>query len=95
MFSTEVSSLTIILVDKASAAKFALNDLLELNTSHEGERLDALFIHLFIYWSNRMAALLLCYHSTALYTSKGDISASTICYLWRLFLVHFYTVRPS
>ena len=43
-----------------------------------------LFIYLFICWSNRMAALLLWYHSTALCT---DISASAICYLWRFFLV--------
>ena len=29
-----------------------------------------LFIYLFICWSNRMVALLLCYHFTALYTYK-------------------------
>ena len=32
-------------------------------------------------WSNRIAALFLCYHSTALCTSKGNISACAICYL--------------
>ena len=41
------------------------------------------FIYLFICWSNRMAALYLCYHSTTLCTFKDDISASAICYLWR------------
>ena len=41
------------------------------------------FINLFfIGWSSRMAALLLCYHSTAQCTFKGDISASAICYFW-------------
>ena len=36
-----------------------------------------------------MVALLLCYHFTALCTSKGDISASAIFYLWRFPLVHY------
>ena len=40
-------------------------------------------IYLFICWTNRMANLFLCYHSTALCTSKSNISASAICYLWR------------
>ena len=53
-----------------------------------------LFIYLFICWSNRMLALLICYHFTALCTSKGGISVSAICYLWRFFLVH-YIGRPS
>ena len=30
-----------------------------------------LFINMFICWSNRMAALLLCYHFAALCTSNG------------------------
>ena len=44
-----------------------------------------------------MATLLLCYHSTALWTSKGgpySTWASTICRLWS-FLVHYYIARPS
>ena len=39
----------------------------------------ALFIKLFICLSSIMANLLLCYHSTALCTSKVDTSASNIC----------------
>ena len=54
-----------------------------------------LFIYLFVCWSNRMTSLLLCYHSTALCTFKGDISASAICYLWIFFLVDYYIGRPS
>ena len=44
-------------------------------------RLDVLFINLFIYicWSYRMIALMLCYHSTAPSTCKDDIIASAIC----------------
>ena len=41
---------------------------------------------LFICWGCRMGALLLCYHSIALCTSIGDISANAI-YLLRLFIV--------
>ena len=40
-----------------------------------------------------MAALLLCYHFTALCASKDDCSASAICYLRWLFLVHYYISR--
>ena len=47
-------------------------------------------IYLFICWNKRMAAPLLCYHSTAVCTSKCDISASAICYLWRLFISLLY-----
>ena len=54
-----------------------------------------LFIYLFICWSSRMIALLFCYAFVALCTSKDDTSASAICYLWRFFLVHYYTGRPS
>ena len=43
------------------------------------------FIYWFICWSNRMTALLLCYHFTALCTSRGDISVSAICYIWMFF----------
>ena len=43
----------------------------------------SLFIYLFICWSNRMAALLLHYHSIAPCTSKCGISASAICHFWR------------
>ena len=42
-----------------------------------------------------MVALLLCYCFTALCTSKGDISASAIYYLWRFFLAHCYIGRHS
>ena len=53
------------------------------------------FICMFICGSNRMVVLLLCYHFTALSTSKDDTSPSAICYLWRFFLVHYYMGRPS
>ena len=43
----------------------------------------SLFIYLFICWSSRMTALLLCCHSVAPCSSKGGISASAICQLWR------------
>ena len=48
-----------------------------------------------------MVAPLLCYHFTALCTSKGDISDSAIRYLWRFFsllyryLVHYYICMPA
>ena len=32
---------------------------------------------------------------TALCISKGYVSASAICYLWRVFLLNYYIVRPS
>ena len=56
-----------------------------------------LLIYLFNCLSNRMTAFLLCDHFTALYTYNDDnVSASAICYLWRLyFLVQFYKDRPS
>ena len=54
-----------------------------------------LFILWFICWSIRMVALLLCYYFTALCTSKGDISASPICYLWVIFLILHYIGSPS
>ena len=40
-----------------------------------------------------MVALLLCYHVTALCTSKEDVSA--IGYLWRFIFVHYYIGKPS
>ena len=46
-----------------------------------GWLLVSLFINLFIGWSSRMAALLLCYHSIAPCTSKDGISAIAICHL--------------
>ena len=49
------------------------------------------FIYLFICWSNRMAALFLCYHSIALCTSKDNISASTICCLLRFINLLLYS----
>ena len=49
----------------------------------------------FICWISRMVALFFCYHFTALFTFKGDISANAIYYLWRLFLSHYYIGRPS
>ena len=43
-----------------------------------------LVYHLFfICRSNRVAALLLCYHATALFTCKGSIGAGAICCLRR------------
>ena len=42
------------------------------------------FFYLFISWSNRMTALFICYNSTALCTSKRDVSARAMSYLWRL-----------
>ena len=45
--------------------------------------------HILICWSNKMVAMLLCYNSTVC-TSKGDISASAICYLRIFLLVHYY-----
>ena len=43
------------------------------------------FIYMFICWSSRMTALLLCYHSITPCASKSGISASDICHLWGLF----------
>ena len=54
----------------------------------------SLFIYLFICWSSRVCVFLLCYHSIAPCTSKGDISASAICHLRRFILIDFYIVRP-
>ena len=51
------------------------------------------FLHFFIHRSSRMIALLLGYHSTALYTCKGDISASVI--FGGLLLNYFYIRKPS
>ena len=62
--------------------------------NHYGEVLHHLFIYLFISWSNSMAALLPCDHFTALCTSKGDITASAIWYLWRFILDCFYIGMP-
>ena len=45
----------------------------------QGVRLDAPYIHLFICWRCRMAALMLCYHSIAPCTCKSDISGA-ICH---------------
>ena len=38
-------------------------------------------LFVYIYWSYRMIALMLCYHSAAPSTCKDDISASAICHL--------------
>ena len=65
------------------------------NYMHMGGWMHNLFVYLFIYWSNRMAGLLLCCYFTTLCTSKGDISASAVYYLWRLFVYHYYIGRPS
>ena len=43
------------------------------------------FIYLFILWSNRIAALFICYHSTTL-----CISASAICYLWKFIYLFIF-----
>ena len=37
-----------------------------------------------------MGDVLLCYHSIAPCTSKGDISTSAICHLWRFILIDWY-----
>ena len=42
-----------------------------------------------------MVALLLRYHFNSLCTSKGVISASAICYLWRFFLDYYYIGKSS
>ena len=39
-----------------------------------------------------MAVFLLCYHSIAPCTSKGDISASAISHLWRFISIDSYIV---
>ena len=58
-------------------------------------RLDiSLFIYLFICWSSKVGVYLLCYHSIAPCTSKGDISASAICHLWRFILIDWCIGRP-
>ena len=36
-----------------------------------------------------MVPLMLCYYSVAACSSKGDISASAICHLWRFILVEY------
>ena len=53
-----------------------------------------LYLYSFICWSSRVGVFLLCYHSIAPCTSKGDISASAICHLWRFVLIHWYIGRP-
>ena len=42
-----------------------------------------------------MVALFFCYPFTALCISKGDISASAICYLWISFIFYYYICKPS
>ena len=59
-----------------------VNRIVGLELKGTRGRLGVPFL-LFVCWSNRIAAVLLCYHSTALCTSKCNISASAICYLWR------------
>ena len=62
----------------------------------EKGRLDvSLFIYLFICGSSGMIALMLCYHSIALCTFIGYISASAICYLWSFILVVWNIGRLS
>ena len=46
--------------------------------SSRGWLVVSLFIHLFICWSSRTIALLMCYHSIIPCTSEGGISASGI-----------------
>ena len=60
-------------------------------------RLGVPFIHLFVYicWSSRTVALMLCYHSIAPSTCKGDISASAICHLQRFSLLNWCIGRPT
>ena len=49
-----------------------------------------IFIYLLICWSSRVRVFLLCYHSIAPCTFKGNISASAICHLWRFILSDLY-----
>lgn len=55
---------------------------------------DCNIIYLCICQSNRTAVLLLCYSSTALFISKGDINDSSICHISG-FIFSCYIVRPS
>ena len=52
------------------------------------------FIYVFICWSSRMTALLLCYHSIAPCISKGGISASAVSFLEVCFWF-LYRGRPK
>ena len=60
-------------------------------------RMGVPYIHLFVYicWSYRMIALMLCYQSIAPSTCKEDISASAICHLWMFILIDWYIGRSS
>ena len=55
------------------------------------------FTHLFVYicWSYRMVALMLCYYSIAPSTCKDDIRAGAICHLQRSSLVNWCIGRPT
>ena len=69
----------------------------DLKLSTSWGRLDVSLIYLFIYicWSYRLVALILCYNSISPSTFKDDISASAICHLWRFSLVNWFTGRPT
>ena len=70
--------------------------VMAVSSSEEGGGwMHHLFIYLFICWSNRMVAPIFCCHFTAICTSKADISASVIYYLWKFFLIHYYISRFS
>ena len=53
-----------------------------------------LFIYVFIFWSGRMAALMLCWYSIAPCNCEGGISACAICQFKRFILVQ-YIGRPK
>ena len=55
-------------------------------------RVEPPFNYFFICWNCRLAALMLCYHSTAPCTCKTDISNSFICHLLR-FISAYYIGR--
>ena len=59
------------------------NVLTTASCSKGGEGWMCLYIHLFVYicWSYRMVALMLCYNPISPSTFKEDISASPICHL--------------
>ena len=55
----------------------------------------AIYSFVYICWSYRMVALILCYNSMVPSTCKDDISASAICHLQRFNLVNSCIVRPT
>ena len=72
-----------ICVHLVSRLSYTLPGALFFIHTHTGV-IDCIFIYFFMCWSSRMIALLLCCHSVAPCTSKGGISVSAICHLWRV-----------